>query len=93
MGYNGWTNYETWVVKLWIDNEEDVSTWWLERAEAAESAKELADELEETHRNFFSDEYGAGRAASVYSDLMNSALDEVNWREIAEVLLEEAKDA
>ena len=22
MSYNGWTNYETWAVKLWMDNEE-----------------------------------------------------------------------
>lgn len=22
MAYNGWTNYETWNVNLWIDNEE-----------------------------------------------------------------------
>jgi len=22
MAYNGWTNYETWAVALWIDNEE-----------------------------------------------------------------------
>jgi hypothetical protein len=21
-GYNGWTNYETWLVALWIDNEQ-----------------------------------------------------------------------
>jgi len=23
MAYNGWTNYETWAVALWIDNDED----------------------------------------------------------------------
>ena len=22
MSYNGWTNYETWAVALWIDNEQ-----------------------------------------------------------------------
>jgi hypothetical protein len=22
--YNGWSNYETWAVKLWIDNERRV---------------------------------------------------------------------
>ena len=22
--YNGWTNYETWLVNLWIDNDEAV---------------------------------------------------------------------
>lgn len=28
--YNGWTNYETWNVKLWIDNEEPSYKLWRE---------------------------------------------------------------
>jgi hypothetical protein len=40
--YNGWTNYETWNVALWLDNEQDSSDYWRERAE--ELAKELKDE-------------------------------------------------
>ena len=30
--YNGWTNYETWAVKLWFDNEEATYRNWMERA-------------------------------------------------------------
>ena len=31
--YNGWTNYETWCVNLWIGNEEGSFTYWGEKAE------------------------------------------------------------
>ncbi len=30
--YNGWTNYETWNVKLWIDNEQGSHEYWREVA-------------------------------------------------------------
>lgn len=33
--YNGWTNYETWNVKLWLDNEQASQEHWSERARAA----------------------------------------------------------
>ena len=29
--YQGWTNYETWAVNLWLDNEEGVHDYWRER--------------------------------------------------------------
>lgn len=32
-GYNGWTNYETWNVALWIENEE----WLYEFAKRCDS--------------------------------------------------------
>lgn len=31
--YQGWTNYETWAVNLWLDNEEGVHDYWRERAQ------------------------------------------------------------
>lgn len=33
--YNGWKNYETWAVALWIDNEESSQNYWLDRAREA----------------------------------------------------------
>lgn len=42
--YNGWTNYETWNVKLWIDNEEGDYRYWLERV--AEIKEENTDDCE-----------------------------------------------
>jgi hypothetical protein len=91
-GYQGWTNYETWVVKLWIDNEENSYNYWQERAkELKEEGGELitlglADELKEAF-----DEGNPLEEAGVYTDLLYSALGEVNWYEISESILEEVK--
>ena len=32
-GYNGWANYETWCVHLWLTNEEGSYRYWREEAE------------------------------------------------------------
>jgi hypothetical protein len=91
-GYQGWTNYETWCVKLWIDNEENSYNYWQERAkELKEEGGELitrglADELKEAF-----DENNPLEEAGVYTDLLYSALGEVNWYEISESILKEVK--
>ncbi len=36
--YNGWTNYESWCVKLWMDNEEPSQRYWGRQAKAAMEA-------------------------------------------------------
>ena len=41
MSYNGWTNYETWAVKLWIDNDQGSQEYWLE------AARELVSDYDE----------------------------------------------
>src|SRR5262245_45440597 len=33
--YNGWTNYETWAVALWLDNDSGSYDHWRERAQEA----------------------------------------------------------
>lgn len=42
-GYNGWKNYETWAVALWLDNDE--STYREVRAIAAECQADCAERL------------------------------------------------
>jgi hypothetical protein len=91
-GYQGWTNYETWCVKLWIDNEESSYNYWQERAEelledAVTPTVDLADELEEAFV-----EGDPLEEAGVYTDLLYSALGKVNWYEIAKSILEEVKE-
>jgi len=91
--YNGWTNYETWNLALWIGNEQYSDLYWRERtveayknAEASstftrleQATLDLADMLkDETEENQPAGESG------FYSDVMTAAIGEVNWYEIAE---------
>src|SRR5437867_2054412 len=94
--YNGWPNYETWAVQLWLSNEEPSYRYWTKRAqevwdEAApgkyswqtreEMAREaLAGEIREEHEHDAEVRVGG---ASIFSDLLGAALSEVDWREIA----------
>jgi hypothetical protein len=93
MSYNGWVNYETWVTALWLDNEQSSYTDWRERAQSAfenaEGDREnagyaLAQELKDEISNS-SDIPESG----LFADLVNAALSEVDWDEIAKHLLDE----
>lgn len=98
-GYNGWKNYETWAVALWIDNEEGS---YNRRCELAREAKEEAGEEDEDGRTaeglladqlktWIREEEIPDLGASLYADLLGAALDEVDWYEIAENWLEEVE--
>lgn len=96
--YNGWTNYETWAVNLWIGNEQSSQEFWNERAQEcandAQPTEVLTREesarytLSDALKEHFDDENPLADQASVWADLMNAALSEVNWSEIAAGLLE-----
>jgi hypothetical protein len=98
--YNGWTNYATWVTKLWMDNEQSSQEYWSERAEEIAREAEpgeydwetrdemavraLAEELENEHDERAGELVGN---ASVFADLLGHAMGGINWREIANSLL------
>lgn len=97
--YQGWTNYPTWAVKLWIDNEQGSQEYWRETAER------IRDEKKENHEPYLSAEEAAvlaladtlkdehqeniPEAPGVYGDLLGYSLDHVNWFEIARNMLED----
>ena len=84
-GYNGWPNYETWLVGLWLDNDERTYRHW--RAEASKlSAWELARVLETAHKDTSYDLTGA---EGVWADLVGAALSRVDWAYLAAHLKEE----
>ena len=105
--YNGWSNYETWAVKLWMDNEQSSYHYWQEATqEAWNEAKNkhpnqfmnrhdnarliLSERLKDEHDNQSGHPVFAAADGSVYADLLNAALSEVDWHEIADSLLEDA---
>ena len=102
--YNGWTNYETWAVKLWIDNEQHSYHYWRETA-----AEYLENPDSYLGNDLFSEEENATYRLSlllkeeyeeampevegVWADLLGAALSEVNWHEIASHMIADAKEA
>jgi hypothetical protein len=71
--YNGWSNYETWLVSNWIDSEDF----------EGDNPKEIAENLEKCiyeNNPFLKNE------SSLYSDFIKASLLKVNWQEIVDEL-------
>lgn len=95
MGYNGYKNWETWNCKLWLDNDLDLYEYVKElvrdfnHTRTYLTIKEdfiltLADSLSD-----FIEEYNPLAEASLYTDLLGSAINEIDFYEIAGILWDE----
>ena len=87
--YNGWTNYETWNVKLWLDNDEGSYNMLREMAEDAKTAEYPKAQLSNALKDLV-EENAPDLGASMYADLLGAAISDVNWYEIAENILSES---
>lgn len=95
--YNGWANYETWIVNLWMGNEPGSNEYWeglalecmadaIEDEIGAESVKDtarnsLAERIRNEHETLAEELLPK---AGFATDLMSASLSRVDWREIAE---------
>lgn len=97
--YNGYTNYETWAVALWIDNEQGTQQYWesvadeLSNPDSPEYISDentqkcrLADRLKDEHEEALPELQGFA------ADLLNAGMSEVDWYDIAENLITSAKE-
>lgn len=97
--YNGWYNYETWLIKLWMDNDGEIDGL-IEDAQALfENAK--ADKVfskserarlnfAESLKNYKEEQIDEKNIEGWVGDLVSGALSEVNWQEIADNILRDA---
>ena len=94
--YNGWANYPTWCVNLWLSNDEGLYNETMSRTRAITDGYDndqyttenvyllVADEIKQWVRDELAPDLGATFAA----DLLGYALDQVNWLEIADAWME-----
>jgi hypothetical protein len=92
--YNGWKNYPTWAVNLWLSNDEglyqqavEITRFNVEHQNAADGGfgrGVLAEQLKLWVRDELAPDLGATFAA----DLLGYALDCVDWYEIADAWIE-----
>ena len=100
--YNGWKNYETWNVALWIDNDQgsySMRTEWAQESwddtdtddDLATRTSEAASSLAKKIEDFVDENNPLAGDNSMFTDILNSALAEVDYYEIAENWLDDVE--
>ncbi|KKK92601.1 hypothetical protein LCGC14_2701300 [marine sediment metagenome] len=100
--YNGWTNYETWSVALWLDNDQGTNEMLREWAQEAwdravypgdspylTRGQRATRTLADQIQEHIEENNPLASDASMYSDILSANLHEVNWGEIAKGQIEE----
>lgn len=79
MSCNGWTNHATWLVNVWTDGDDEIIRISSESGISMyERAQALKDYVQETYLE------DIDAKAGLVSDLLMSAFQDVNWKELVE---------
>jgi len=83
--YNGWSNRETWLVSLWLNNDEYNYRLFSEILEMKISSSIKAERLQELVEDQM---YDLELGANLFSDLLSTSLSKVDWLEVIKANLE-----
>lgn len=80
--YNGWKNVETWVINLWLNNEKEYYDYVNNKikGKSVYDASETIELIVKEYQPIWSGMFG---------DLINHALNQVDWLAIAKGFVEE----
>jgi hypothetical protein len=91
MSHEGWSNYPTWAVNLWLSNDEPLYRETVRQARqecaVADTQHDAIHELAAWIRELVSD--GAPHVEGLWADLLSSAIGEVDWWEISTCWIQE----
>jgi hypothetical protein len=79
--YNGWTNRETWLASLWLNNDREGYDLLLTATNQPGTMFAKADWLEQQMREALDERYGI---ASLWFDLVDTAFYRIDWVEVVE---------
>ena len=83
--YEGWTNYETWTVNLWLMNDESSYGLLCDVLKRKTDNQEAADLLRDLIEDDTNDMMKAKEiTSSMAGDFLTHALAQVNWLEIVQ---------
>ena len=89
--YNGWTNYATWRVNLEIFDKMTLDDFGIEYDEEDNNMIDTSD-FADTLKNYV-EEHIEETSEGIAKDYALAFVSDVNWYELAEHMIEEAKEA
>ena len=87
--YNGWKNYETWLCGLWYNGS--LSEHYLEQFREGELLEPVTGDMVKDFVESLMEECDQLSGYSFAADLVNAALREVDWQELADHVEEAIK--